>query len=189
MLHLHFLITRKDGLSRQAFSDHWRTSTLPWPAPFPASAATSRTTPRRLSAETRPPRALSKSGLDDAAAPRRPLTARLSHRRVCGRTQLRQPQAGHPSPHPRPCHAGRGSNRQGRRSRQTRLLHQAQTRMSPEEFSRYWRRYTVRWPWTCPHASLRTVATSSRRRMTRASRPTTGWPRYGLRPWPICTTP
>lgn len=29
MVHLHFLIKRKDGLSRQAFSDHWRNTHAP----------------------------------------------------------------------------------------------------------------------------------------------------------------
>jgi len=35
MLHLHFLITRKDGLSRQAFSDHWRNVHAPLASTIP----------------------------------------------------------------------------------------------------------------------------------------------------------
>lgn len=35
MLHLHFLITRKDGLSRQAFSDHWRNVHAPLAGTIP----------------------------------------------------------------------------------------------------------------------------------------------------------
>ena len=35
MLHMHFLITRKDGLSRQAFSDHWRNIHAPLASTIP----------------------------------------------------------------------------------------------------------------------------------------------------------
>ena len=35
MLHLHFLIKRKDGLSRQAFSDHWRNVHAPLASTIP----------------------------------------------------------------------------------------------------------------------------------------------------------
>ena len=76
-MHLHFLITRKDGLSRKEFSDHWRNmSMLPWLSKFPAFAAMSKTTPRLLSVKTRPTTALSKSGWTTRRRSKRLLTAR-----------------------------------------------------------------------------------------------------------------
>ena len=189
MLHLHFLIKRKDGLSRQAFSDHWRNVHAPLASTIPGIRRYVQNHTPPIVSKNPPHDGIVEIWLDDAAAAKAAFDSpEYRTGAYVDETQFCQPQAGHPSPHPRPRHAGRAPIGKGDDLIKRVSFIKRRPGMRPEEFSRYWREV---------HGPLALALPGMRRYVQCHVVPsaydtgepaTTGWPRSGLRPWPTFST-